>query len=131
MSTVVTNSKTKPAVTLDKVHVDSFTLNQQREETSKKVIGMSAVLYGKDADDNLVFDSETMGVSDTDVEATIFSASGLSIEDFMTDYATAKLDVSAEIGAGTISDVKLMAYFEAALGRILELHNKITISSVE
>lgn len=134
MATTVSSTKTQPAVVMDKLHIDSFTLTQKREMASKKVIGMSGVLHGCDADGNCVFDSETFSVSDTDIETTVAAAAlagGATIEEFMATVVTARADVTAEIAGGTLDDAKLMAYFEAALGRILELHGKITISSVE
>ena len=134
MATKVTTTKTQPAVVMDKLHVDSFTLTQQRCLESSKTIGMSAVLYGIDEEGNCIFDKETIGVSDTNVDKTILmdaEANGITPVEFMGLLATAKAEVSAEIAAGTLNDAKLMAYFEAALGRILELHGKIGIDSVE
>ena len=134
MATTVSNTKTQPAVVMDKLHIDSFTLTQARDSESKKIIGCSGVLCGDDADGYRVYDRETFTVSDTDIETTIATAAlagGMSIEDFMTSVATARASVSAHITAGTLDDATLMAYFEAALGRILELHGKIVVDKVE
>ena len=134
MATLITNTKTQPAVEMNKLHVDSFTFSQERVDGSKRKIGASGVLYGYDADGKLVFDSETFGVSDTDIDTTIVLsaiAEGISPEQFMINYAAAKAEVNTEIENGTLNDAKLMAYFEAAFARIFELHGKINISGVE
>jgi len=134
MATLIANTKTQPAVELNKLHIDSFTLSQERVNGSKRTIGMSGVLYGFDADGNMVFDNETFGVSDTDIDSTIVAAcmaNGETVEEFMTTYAEAKAEVTAAITGGTLCDARLMAYFEAALARILELHGKVDLSGVE
>ncbi len=134
MVTKITNTKTQPSIVMDKLHIDSFTLSQKREANSKKVIGASGVLYGLDTNGDMVFDNETFGVSDTDIETTIALAAvagGSTIEQFMTDYATEKAAISTELSNGTLTDAHLMASFEMALGRIFELHGKISLSNIE
>jgi len=134
MATLIANTKTQPAIVMDKLHIDSFTFSQERCAACPKVIGMSGVLYGTDVDGNIVYDNETFGVSDTDIDSTIVKSAvsdGRTVAEFMTAYGIAKADVSTEISDGTLDDAKLMAYFEAALARIFELHGKISISGVE
>jgi len=134
MATLIANTKTVPAVVLDKLHVDSFCFSQERVPNAKRVIGAAGVLYGFDADGNMVFDNESFGVSDTDIDATIVMsamATGTTVEEFMVTYAAAKLQVDTEIKAGTLNDALLMAYFEAAFARIFELHGKIGVVGVE
>jgi len=134
VATTVGNTKTQPAVTMDKLHIDSFTLQQDRVMDSKKKIGMAGVLYGCDENGDCVFDRETFSIADTDINTTVAMAAvagGQTIEDFMATVVASRAAVTAEIANGTLDDAKLMAYFEAALGRILELHGKITLSSIE
>ena len=134
MTVTVSNTKTQPAIVMDHVHIDSMTFKQARENDPKRVIGISAVLYGLDAEGNKVFDKETFSISDTDFDTTAVTdhlTSGGTLEEFMLAYAAAKADVNAAIAAGTLSVPELMAYFEAALGKILELHGKISISGVQ
>lgn len=134
MVTKITNGKTQPAIVMDKLHIDSFTLKQEREPDSKKIIGMSGVLYGFDGDNNMIFDNETFGVSDTDIQKTIAltaASNGSTIEQFMTDYAAAKAKISMDYADGMLSDAHLMACFEMALGRIFEIHGKLSLSNIE
>lgn len=133
MTTSVTNSKIQPAITMDKLHVDSLTFSQARETTPKQVIGAAGVLYGLDANNDKVFDFASFGISDVDIEATIVKAyiiAGGTVDAFNTEYANAKTSINDKISAGTMSDAVLMAHFEAAMARIFELHGKITISGV-
>jgi len=133
MTTTVSNSKTQPAVTLDKLHIDSFTFQQERAKTPKRVVGLSGVLYGFDGNGDPVYDKETFTTSDKDLDSTVIGnwiAGGGTLESFMAAYAAAKITVNDAIVAGTLTDAMLMAYFEAALGRIFELHGKINVSGV-
>jgi hypothetical protein len=43
MTTKVTNPKTQPAITMDNLHIDTFTFKQLRETNPKRVIGMAGV----------------------------------------------------------------------------------------
>lgn len=134
MTTIVSNSKTQPAIVMDRVHIDSFTFKQERTDNPHRVIGMSGVRYGFDDVSSKVFDIETVGVSDPDLDNTVVAAhvaAGGTIESFTVEYLAAKTQVSNEFNAGTLTDSLLMAYFEAALGRIFELHGKFTIAGVE
>lgn len=133
MTTTVSTSKTQPAVVMDKLHIDTLTFKQARENNPKRVIGTAGVLYGLDGSGNKVFDKETFSVNDLDFDATVvaaYVAAGGTAASFAADYAAAKTQINNEIAAGTLSDALLMAYFEAALGRIFELHGKIGISGV-
>ena len=134
MTTKVSGAKVQPAITMDKLHIESLTFHQSRVNDPKRVIGASGCLYGFDANGDKVFDNETIGVSDKDLDKTVILAaiaSGKTVEEFGLEYATAKAQIDAAIKNGTITDAELMAYFEAALGRIFELHGKVKVSGVE
>jgi hypothetical protein len=134
MTTKVGNSKLQPAVTMDMLHCDSLTFKQVRENNPKRSLSVSGVLYGLDGNGDKVYDKETFQMSDEDIDTTIVEnwiASGGTLESFMTACAAAKTDINTRIAAGDITDAELMAYFEIVIGRLLELHGKITISNVE
>jgi len=131
MTTIVINAKVQPAVTMDKVHFNYFTIKLKQETTPKRVIQLSYTLYGVDGEGESVFDKTANSVSFEDFNMALLVASGKDPATFMVDYAAAKAEVSAEFADPGISDEKLMAYFEIAMGRILEIDGDITISSVE
>ena len=134
MTTSVSNTKLQPAITMDKLHIDSLTFRQVRENSPKRVFGIAGCLYGIDVNGDKCFDSESFSMSDGDMDTTIVTAAvvgGSSPEEFEAEYIAAKITINDSIATGTMSDAKLMAYFEAALGRMLELHGKVDISGVE
>ena len=134
MATIVSNTKTQPAILMDKLHVDTFFMENSRDQSAKTKITAVGMLYGVDGNGDKVFDKEQMGISDDDFDAMVVQKeveAGGTVEGFMTKYAAAKAQVAAELANGELPNELLMAYFEAALGRIFEIYGKATISSVE
>lgn len=134
MTTKVVNTKTQPAVIMDSLHCDSLTFKQVRENTPKRIMGISGCLYGVDSNGDKVYDKETFSMSDEDVDTTVVTqwvVDGGTPESFMIAYAAAKADIDARITAGTLKDPELMAMYEAVVARLLQLHGKIDISGIE
>ena len=134
MSTIVSENKIQPAVNMNKVHVDFFTFKQPRETNPKRSINGSFCLYGEDENGNRVFDTETVGSVDPDMDATIVGnalANGQTLTDFMTEYTVEKNNIDAEYKLGNISDIQLMAYLELIMSRSFELNGKLNIVGIE
>jgi len=134
MTVIVSSSVTQPAIVMDKLHVESFTLKQAKENDPKRIISMGVCLYGFDENGDKVFSNENIGVEDKDFDATVvtdYITNGGTLESFMVEYVTARTAINTEFAAGNISDAELMAYFELALARIVELHGKTSVSGIE
>lgn len=133
MTTIVSTSKLQPAVTLDKVHWDSWTFKQPKPGTIKGIQG-AFTLYGFCPDGDRVFDKESVGIDLPNVDGAIINnhvTKGGTVESFALDYATEVAQVNTDYLAGNISDAKMMAYLELIMARSAELMGKLTISSVE
>jgi len=135
MTTLVTDPKTQPAVILNMVHFDSFTFKQKLAQDPVREVDGAFRLYGFDTEGNRVFDNESVGFSDHNMDTTVvteYVTTGKgSPETFVSEYYTAKDDVAIEYTSGNLSDAKLMAYFELSMSRVAELNGKLTISGLE
>lgn len=134
MTTKVTEAVVQPAVTMDKIHIDSFHFKQKREQNPKREIAMGYCLYGFDDNDNRVFEPKTRAVNEHNMDGTIIKAAvagGQSLPDFISEYTAHKTDLNTRFAAGEVCDAELMAYFELAMTRVAELNDQITIASVE
>ena len=134
MATVINESIVQPAVTMDKMHWESFSFKQTKEENPMRTISASYCMYGIDENGTQVFDKVSHGVHDADVDATIITdyvTKGGTAEEFATAYTNEKNALATLIAAGEVSDAKLMVYFEMVMARTAELKNGISVATVE
>jgi hypothetical protein len=139
MSIRIKNPKAIPSLTFNKLHIDSFLLSIERDSnTGKKHIDMTSIPYAlnPDNDEPIYADNaETIRYSTKDFEMdaltyALTSGENVSPTEALTALAAEKAAVAAEIADGTLSTWKLMAYFEAALGRIHEIANLVEMEDI-
>tara|TARA_R110000851_G_C13102760_1_gene569232 strand:- start:15774 stop:16187 length:414 start_codon:yes stop_codon:yes gene_type:complete len=127
MSTIVDNAKVQPSLVFDKLHVDEFTMRQNRANgiPTRSVTG-KATRFALDGVGDKVYDSESLDVSVPDFAQVaaiqyILANPGATIETAMAAYMAEVAAVTTEMNLTGVSTFKLMAYFEAAIGRVYEL----------
>jgi hypothetical protein len=134
MTTKVNEVIEQPAITMDKIHIDSFSFRQKRVNNPNREISMGFCFYGFDEDGNKHFEEKLRDVNDGDMDGTVVSAAaaaGQTVNEFMSEYSAYKSAITTEYLAGNISDAEIMAIFELALARIAELNGKISIAGIE
>jgi len=126
MAILTGNPETIPAITLDKLHVEIYTLRVERTPPYRYVVHEVARKYGEDSNGDRVFSDKVVSFSHTDFEQKI--AEWMIVNGYATDpadVATKKADaiaaVETEYANGTLDPFKLMAYFQLALGLQLEI----------
>lgn len=124
--------RTIPAVTLDRLHIESFQLKQKPAETTRKIsVSVVGRRYGRDADGLKIFDDQVVEADTKDLDRDIvaFACARRSInpDQFMADHARAILDIDAEYKAGTLTEAKIMAYMELGMALMFELAEKYSI----
>lgn len=127
MSILIGDVKTQPALTFDKLHVDLLVLRQDRVNgIPGRRIESVATRYAVDTNGNKVYDSGTYQVNVPDFAAVavgeyLAANPGASVADAEAAYIAAVTAVATEMATSGVNTFKLMAYFEAAVGRIYEL----------
>lgn len=126
MSITIADSKIQPSLVFDKLHVDTFTLRQDRVNgVPKRRVESAGTRYAVDSNGDKVYDGNSYQVNVSDfaliaVNEYIANNPGATVTDAMTAYGVALAAVASELSTG-IDTFKLMAYFEAAVGRVYEL----------
>ena len=140
MSIKIKNPKAIPSLTFDKLHIDSFLLSIERDgNTGKKHIDMTSIPYATNPDDDEPIYSDNAetkrySTKDFEMDAMTFaltSGENTTPTEALTELAAEKAAVATAIANGTLSTWKLMAYFEAALGRIHEIANLVEMEEIE
>jgi len=134
MTTKVSGVVNQPAVLMDSVHIDRFVFEQKRVQSPVRAISVGFCMYGFDENGNKVYEEKSRTVIDPNMDNTIVKAAiaaGQTVEEFMADYTYQKSAITSEYLNGAISDAELMAYFELAMARVMELDGKIDISGIE
>lgn len=126
---------TIPALNFDKLHINNFILSV--DVNGKKHIEMTATPYAINPNTNeRIFDTKNvvrLNTNDFDTDAMTYSLeNGLNVDvpSAVAEYMQAVIDVQNELNSG-LSVWKLMAYFEAALGKINEIKNTASFIGIE
>ena len=126
MAIMTGNPETIPAIMLDRLHVEVYTLRVERTPPYRYVVHEVARKYGEDSNGNRVFSDKVVSFSHTDFEQKI--AEWMIVNGYATDVADVVAKKAAAISAveteyanGTVDPFKLMAYFQLALGLQLEI----------
>jgi len=140
MSIKLTNPNIAPALSYDRIHIDSFTIVQKKNDNIanvKRDISVTATVYSAEADGTTHYDGNNLITANTNdfdtiaISEYLVNNNGSTITDAIAAYDAVKAAVQAEYDAGNLDTFKLMAYFEMAIGHTLKLLNNTDISGIE
>lgn len=140
MTITITAPELIPELSYDKIHIDSFSLVQKRQDNIadvKREVNVNGVIYAQELDGTQHYSGtgNLQGASnDFDGVAVadyIANNAGATVADALAAYAAAKAAVQTEYDLGTLDTFKLMAYFEMAIGHTIKLLNVENISGIE
>ena len=136
MAIVLSGSVTQPALTYSKLHIDNFSLIQKRETNPKRVITALGTPYAINAASEKVFSPDVKQAQSNDFDAVVIldhlaNNAGSTVTDAIAAQTYARTAAAAEFAAGTLTNAKLMAYFEVAIGRIFQLSGAANFQTIE
>lgn len=133
-------TKTIPAVVLDRLHIERFTLTQNKSEdtTQRRKLAITAAgrRYGVTPDGTRrVFDDEVVAPNSTDFDKDfvtyLVGKCGYDPATVEDKIAQARAAVNAEYQAGQLSREKLLAYVELGLALVFEVKGLYEIQAEE
>jgi len=139
MATSIKNPMLKPAEVFNMLHVDKLTFSQDRPKFEympiKRSVTIQGATYsiGENLEKSMSPQSLSATVQDLDLLLVdnYCQTKGKLLSEVPGDLAAAREYIITAYGTGEINDLHLMAAFELAIGRILELSGTIEIDKIE
>ena len=134
MAIKVGDTSTKPAEPeqlFDRIHIDKLVFKQARKTNPEAMIDIVCCRYGFDVNQEKKFDDLTLRGRTEDFNNIAIGEqvlNGKTIAEALTEYAQVKAQVNAKHLTDPLSTFELMAYFELALGMLVD---KLGISKFE
>lgn len=134
MPVTISDTQTIPAIVLDKIHIETWVLQQPATQQSKKKVVCIARKYGEDEAGVKHF-GEPFEVSfdDLDANALMYAVNteGKTQQEFVTSYVEEVANINSRKSNGELDVAKAMAMATYAMSIALEIGGKVSINQVQ